>query len=261
MPTAIRCQLDGPVPETPYQHAAGLHRLVLDWMDVAYAGLGADLHDRNQPHPLTVGPVWSRDRELWFEVALLDDALLDALLVGAAARTGPLRLGVQSYRIGAPELIGAASWDEMLSGPPDDDFALRLLSPVAHHTAGESRKSVVLPSPELYFGSWLRRWNLFSHRPIDADILRSVETHVAVVECEGRTLDIRLPRGRGGASTPFTGFVGNVRFTLLQPSTVPESTRLELTALARLSCFSGTGVDTMRRMGQTEYRGGAEGRG
>jgi len=49
----------------------------------------------------------------------------------------------------------------------------------------------------------------------------------------------------------FIGFQGSVRFQVLKPDTLDTDAMRALWALARLASYSGTGVETMRGMGQT----------
>ena len=75
-----------------------------------------------------------------------------------------------------------------------------------------------------------------------------VRCEVGIGACEGVTRRVELEAGRW-----LTGFVGTVRFTLLKPQELPPQARTALLALARFATFSGTGVETMRGMGQTRH--------
>lgn len=263
MPTRLRFPLDGPPPAEPHSHAAGLYRLVLDWLDRACEGLSAPVHDANQVKPLSISPVWQEEGRPYFEVSVLADWLLEPLLAGAAG-VETARLGTMSYRIGRPEVVLQAAFESMRAGRSESAWGFRLLSPTAHRPAGPVERQVVLPAPDLYFGSWLGRWNLCCEEAMDPALLEIARSFVEVEECDGSTRSIHLPRGSGSGSArtapDFTGFVGQVRFRAIPKAELSRQALGELTALARFASFSGTGRDTMRGMGQTNAVGGKIGK-
>jgi CRISPR-associated endoribonuclease Cas6 len=248
MPIKLRVVLEGPEPVSPFRHATGLRAVALDWIRRADPGLSQEIHDANQSKPFNISPLWSEEGFAMFEVVLLADSLIAPFLEGIESAGETVRLGNQTYSLREWHSFGAVTWEELLSPcPTARDFGFRMASPTAHHAPGELRKSVVLPSPELYFGSWMGRWNVCCPAKFDTEALRSlIEQQVAVKMCEGGTRAITLDQGR-----PFIGFQGTVRFTLLKPETVAPEYRTALAALARFAAYCGTGVDTMRGMGQT----------
>ena len=274
MPVRLRFSLNGPVPRTPHIHAAGVYRLVLDWLEAGQAGVSQPLHDANQVKPISIGPPPPNPGMVWgpnesdddpkslvnrsrFDVGVLVDHLLMPLLAGAA-RTSVVCLGEQQYKLCPSQVIGHSSWDGLMSEAPRSEWEFVLRSPL-HITIrqGRCRRTVVLPDPALYFGSWLGRWNLCCENVIDPTLLDIVRTGVEVAACDGRTHSIGLPRGRkiGAPHKPaqFTGFVGTVRFRAIPAAGVSAEALQHLTALAMFASFCGTGVDTMRGMGETVY--------
>ena len=249
MPQIIQIELSGRAPATPFDHATGSRALVLKWLKCVDDELATTIHDANQPKPYTISPLWNREGRvdtLTFEIAVLTDWLTAALLEGVRQSPKTVRLGQQEYARTAVEVKSKREWEDFFSPSYTHEFAFQLLTPTAHHAPGDARKSIVLPSPELYFGSWLNRWNLCCDTRIDPELMRIVENQVAVTACSGETKKVRIDQNR-----PFIGFVGEVRFRLLKPETVNEESRRGLTALARFASFCGTGVDTIRGMGQT----------
>jgi CRISPR-associated endoribonuclease Cas6 len=250
MPQILRFILEGEPPQHSFQHATGLRALVLDWVRQADPALSQVIHDANQSKPFRISPLWSEEGKVWFDVAVLAEEVVAPLLEGLRLAGRAIRLGRQTFHIRELTRVAESGWQDLLAPPdhPPRVFTFRLYSPTAHHAPGEFRKSVVLPSPELYFGSWLGRWNLCCPVKFDDTALKSlVEQQVAVTECEGGTRAVRLDQGR-----TFIGFQGTVRFTLLKPDTIAPELRTALIALARFASFCGTGVDTMRGMGQTD---------
>jgi CRISPR-associated endoribonuclease Cas6 len=253
MPHRLHFTFRGDPPEQPFQHAAGLRALALRWISEADPELGASLHSSGRPKPYTLSPLWSPRGEpgvVRWEVTVLTDWLLEPLEAGVRKCGPEVRLGPQRFELERWERGRGVAWHGLLDGPPASDWTLRLHSPTAHHATGPFRKSVVLPTPELYWGSWYQRWNLYAPpelRMEDSFLLETVAERIAVSGCAGQTETVPLDAGRA-----FLGFTGEVRFTLLQPKETAPELRAALTALARLAPYCGTGVETMRGMGQTE---------
>lgn len=252
MPTRLLIPLHGPPPESQFQHATGLRALVLRWIEAADPALSLALHEENQPKPYAISPLWNQNGVLSFEISLLADWLLKPLVTGMSECGDEVRLGSQRFRVEQPEIALEASWEELLEPPQPGErrFDLRFLTPTAHHAPGPFRKSVVLPSPEFYFGTWFNRWNLCCEQKMSEGILTTVQERVAVGACTGGTHAVRIDRSR-----TFIGFQGTVRFQILKPDTLSAEEYQCLQALARFATFCGTGVETMRGMGQTVWVG------
>jgi hypothetical protein len=190
------------------------------------------------------------------EVALLADWAGAALKAGLPAAGTELRLGGQRFEFDGWESVAGWGWRSLAATAPFLEASFRLLSPTAHHLSGPIRKSAVLPDPALYFGSWLNRWNLYAppEMRLGHGLLELVRERVAVAACAGQTESVPLDEGR-----VFTGFVGEVQFRLLKAAGVPDGGRRALGALARFAEYAGTGVETMRGMGQTVWVSGCVG--
>lgn len=250
MPVKLQFTLHGEPPLHPYQHVTGLRAVVLRWIESVDPALSAMIHDANQSKPYTLSPLWQVSPHIFqFTVAVLADEILDPLLRGLALQPDEIRLGSRRFRMEQAETVVEASWQELLH-PLDDvrQFEFRLHSPAAHHATGEFRKTIPLPTPELYFGSWLGRWNVCCETKIDAAIKEVIAERLVVAACKGETQAVRLDGQR-----TFIGFMGQVRFGIVHAQTLGLEEKQILTALARFGGFCGTGVDTMRGMGQTEY--------
>ena len=254
MPVRLQFPLEGPPPLTPFQHATGLRALVLSWIKAVDPALSAAVHDDPGPKPYSISPLWETDSGPVFELSLLSEPLTQAVLAGMEATGigpsgGDIRLGSQAYRVYPPRPAQTAGWESLGRVPTEREhlLELRLLTPTAHHATGPFRKSIVLPQPELYFGSWMGRWNKFAPHPLPETLLQLVLERVAVGACAGQTYAVQIDRQR-----TFNGFQGVVRFQVLRPQDVSREELSALWSLARLGSFSGTGVETMRGMGQTE---------
>ena len=255
MPLKLRFQLHGPPPVSPFQHAAGLQASLLRWVAASDPQTATLLHDANQPKPYAVSPLWStpgRARSLFFDVSVLVDSLADPIAEGAR-REEAMRLGHQHYRLDRDiEIHDAVTYADIVAQAPPraSRFPIRLLTPTAHHARNACRKAIVLPAPENYYGSWLNRWNICAPIGIDERLLATVDSHVAIADCAGRTQHVELDRGRS-----FIGFVGEVSFEVLRPHLLAAGEMAALAALARFAGYCGTGVETTHGMGQTEALG------
>ena len=256
MPLTLKITLQPEPRARMNAHPLGLRAVVYDWIRRADPEAAQAIHDANQPKPYNIGPLlpWPgadprTPGAVAFEVSVLVDWVGDLIVAGAADAATGMRLGRDHFRIaGPPELVRRASWEELMqSERAAARWRFRLVSPTAHHAAGEHRKAVVLPSPENYFGTWTSRWNLCAPQPFGPELRELIAERVAVTACDGHTERIELAPNRS-----FVGFVGEVTFGFLQPRTAPPGSLEALTALARLAEFSGTGVETMSGMGKTE---------
>lgn len=254
MPLRLHFPLRGSPPAHSFQHMTGLRALVLKWLDAANPSLAEEMHDRGRVKPYAISPIWNEGGRLSFELSLLDDGLLGPLAAGLSQCKQDIRLGSQWFHLLQPEIVETATWEQIISIRPANDsiIDLQLITPTAHHAAASScRKSVVLPSPELYFGSWLNRWNAYAPSPLPDTILEIVADRVAIGACAGGTQVVKLDRSRS-----FIGFEGTVRFCILKYHDLPPQELQALWTLTRLASFSGTGVETMRGMGQTRLLNG-----
>lgn len=255
MPLKIRFHLDGEAPADPHKHAIGLRALVLSWIRESDPRLSAKLHDINKLKPYTITAIYREAPQngrpsCFFELSVLVDELWEYIQEGIGIQGAGIRLGPQIFRIGDIELLHQTSYGELLGSAQitTKEYRFRFLTPTAIHRGSEIRKVIVVPTPECYFNNWLARWNLCCEWPIPyATLMPIVETQVAVTYCKGGTEIARLDTDRN-----FVGYVGDATFGLLKPETVDPEMRKALAVLAIYSEYCGTGVDTMRGMGETQ---------
>jgi CRISPR-associated endoribonuclease Cas6 len=248
--------LEGPAPPGPHRHADGLRAVVLSAIGRSDPELGRWLHDANQPKPLAIGPLETVPDDpgiLAVEVSVTADPVIEPLLTGLPRTGAPIVLGRCRYTLRDARVVRAATFDEMCAEPPPGhSIRIRLLTPTAHHQPGTLRRSIVVPDPRLYLGSWLGRWNLFANMPFDAEFLEAAAESVVVSAFEGRTRAAPLDGRR-----VFLGFVGMVEFRALDGGRPAAPIAAAMWALARFAEFGGTGIETMRGMGQTRIAGGS----
>jgi CRISPR-associated endoribonuclease Cas6 len=118
---------------------------------------------------------------------------------------------------------------------------LEFLTPTVFRSAG--RRNMVFPQPELVFGSYLSKWNSYSHIKLDKALKDIFSQHMipARYKLQTRMLDF--------GSYQEVGFVG--RCTFLVSDSVSKEALIQINALADFAFYAGTGAKTTMGMGQT----------
>lgn len=250
MPVRIRMILHGPEIGPSALYADPLRAVVFRAISAAHPALGQLIHDTNGPKPLAIGPLRpaaERNASCAVEIAFLTDPPLEAFLEGIGAPGSTVRLRADAYALAGLETAASASYDDLAAAATlQPTLSLEMRTPTAHHAVGPVRRSVLLPDPALYIGSWLGRWNRFADRPFEDSLLKTVEEYIVISAFQGRTVRVQLQRPR-----VFIGFVGRVTFTVLSEAPQPRAVSAAIHTLARFAEYAGTGVETMRSMGQT----------
>lgn len=249
MPARIRLTLAGRDPAPPYRHAEGLRALALSAIERRLPTLATAVHSANQPNPLTVSPLWTEDEErrtYHVEFSCVADELTDVLIRGLPRPGRRILLGRSPFDVLKSEIVAHVPFEELSRPAEATKLPLLMLTPTAHHAPGIIRRSVVVPDPYLYVGSWFRRWNLYGPFCFDESLLQSVAEQVVVQAVDGGTEVVRLTDRR-----TFIGFKGRLVLAVLEGQTDPADLATALWTLARFAEYCGTGVETMRGMGQT----------
>jgi CRISPR-associated endoribonuclease Cas6 len=143
---------------------------------------------------------------------------------------------------------GYASWSELVrEARPDDEVVLDFVSPTAFGFGQKDwgKKVMVLPVPEIVFGSLARSWNALAPSPfrVDRETLRAyLEEHAVIKRIED--LNTRVLRYRRAFHV---GFVGRVTYGLMADD---EAVRSQINALADFGLYAGVGMKTTMGMGQ-----------
>ena len=195
--------------------------------------------------------------DCWLRVTAMESDIVQALMARlreAGGRSdmwlGPARLLVREALVtsGSHPWAGYTTWQQLLDGArPAAELTLQFASPTAFGFGQRSwgKKCVVLPEPELVFGSLLRSWRAFSpvQLPVDAEALQAcLQNDVIITRIEGlRTQMLRYTKA------PQIGFVGRVTYGL---KGTDEGCRRALNALADFAFYAGVGMKTAMGMGQ-----------
>ncbi len=252
MPCKIRIHLQGEAPCNPFQHSAGIQALFYNWLSFGNDSVAARIHDANQSKPFNLSPLScnpNNDNECFFDVSILTDWLISPLVEGISRIGAKIHLGCEEYEFLGYEMISHSDWRNLLEHyDARTYYSFIILTPAAHHAPGVIRRSIVMPSPERYFGSWLNRWNACCPNVMPEDIMDILSENMVISEFSGGTKTARLEKGR-----PFIGFTGSIQFRIIAPEKLTEDTHRMLWALARFADYSGTGVGSSRGMGQTLF--------
>lgn len=265
MPTKLHLVFDGPPPPDAhvsgtFRHATGVRALLYRCLAQSAPALALELHDFHGPKPLTASPLWWRGGRWELEVAVLIDDALPALLSGMPAVGERVRFGPEEFAL-TDLVVGPTVRYEAFGAEAGDWRTLHIdfLTPTAFQqtllvagpegTLRKQRKVTPLPDPALAAAAWWHRWNAMmdlQRRPHLPERVLDVLPLLAVARSGGHTECVRLDGTR-----PFIGFVGRLVAHLLARDTLAPDLVAALGALAHFANYSGTGVETLRGLGQT----------
>lgn len=259
-----------PLKEAEIEATVGhrAHAAFLDAIRRVSPDLAAALHDpKVSIRPFTVSPLWGTparegkirvapERTYWLRVTLLARPLYERLMEVLLTDDRPqLRLGEATFAVRealtTPEShpwAGYASWEELArQARPDREITLDFVSPTAF-SFGEKpwgRPIVVLPLPELVFGSLARTWNAYAPPPVRVEA-KALEHYAAEYVVIQQIAGLRT-RMLNFSGRPQVGFVGRVTFGLKGENDIA---RLQLAMLTDFALYGGVGYKRTMGMGQ-----------
>jgi len=251
MPAIITYPLDNEITAALPRHVGrALHGAFFHWLTLGDAALAESSHaGDNEARPFTVALVReTRTGPATLRFTLLNDALLPALqramqrqpLVSVAGHDIPLDLERVTETTTPYEDLVAQARDAT-------QITLRFVSPTSFRSRG---MHVPLPEPFLVFQSWLLRWNAFAPESLSFNIalLDIVLAHVAIEAHRMRTYVVTYAE-----IGQVIGFVGKVRYRVLDSYKLGSEYLRALNALADYAEFCGTGHKTTHGLGQTRH--------
>lgn len=227
----------------PDYHGHGgqaVYGLALDMLRSCDPQTARDVHDGSGPKPISASPITPTPEGCRFSLGALTSQCAAGLLAAFAEAhtTGRVvRLTGAAATVAAVRVVTASYSDLLDRAARGRHIELNFLSPTLFRRSGAS---LVLPEPELVFGSLLRTWNAFSHlqlppyEPVDLSTLM-ISRH----RIHTQMVDFGAYR--------LLGFVGQVRYMI--PPDTPAQFRQVLNCLADYACFSGVGYRTTMGMG------------
>lgn len=157
----------------------------------------------------------------------------------------------QPAAVDAVDTATARYADLLAEAAPTRQITLRFVSPTQFKLTHPHDKSdgipMPLPMPERVFGSLIDRWTRFSSIALHPDLRDWVRLNVGIAAHRIETRTVEARRAGHGA---YTGFVGDVTFTLLRRD---DTFARQINALAAYAPFAGVGIRTTNGMGQVEH--------
>lgn len=246
------------------------HAAFLGTIQAVDPALSAALHaPRAQQRPFTVSPllgvgpaqdgqvVLSPAAEYYLRFTALHTLVYERFMARflqshgrPLIRLGPAELLVKEIRStpGSHPWAGYSSWEALASGArPEPHITLEFASPTAFGFGQRAwgKKIVVLPEPELVFGSLARTWNALAPAPLAVDrqaLGTYLQEQVVVTRIDG--LETRMLHYQ---RSPQVGFLGRVSYGLIGEN---EVARVQLNMLADFAMYAGVGMKTTMGMGQ-----------
>jgi CRISPR-associated endoribonuclease Cas6 len=252
------------------------HAAFLRTMQQADPALAEVLHLPNSPtRPFTVSPLLgvsrahdgevhlSPERDYFLRFTVLYPPIFERFMTRFLKGDGRPVIRLDKALLLIKEILntpgshpwaGYTSWAQLMGeARPEAEITLAFTTPTAFGFGQKEwgKKAVVLPEPDLVFGSLARSWNNLAPPPLQLDrdaLMTYVEEHVVVKRLHGlKTQMLRFSR------SPQIGFVGRVTYGLMAEN---EATRCQLNALADFAFYAGVGTKTAMGMGQVHRTGG-----
>lgn len=246
MPFELLIPIEGEAWTPGLDDQRGMHSILMNAWAHSDVALAERIHDAHV-NPFTQGLREQRDTaQMVWHITLLDDALYEPLLSGLYA-TQPASVQRRPIQLTLDRIENThTTFDALYAVPPAYKHRLQLHTP----TRFEQRdRYVLIPDAYLCWQSWLKHWHAFAppRLPINVAVLDVAAAHLVVA-------GLRIhSKQETGEKWDFTGTVGTMTFTALQSERLEESWWQQLTTLAALSRYCGTGPKTAFGMGRTAW--------
>lgn len=241
------------------QYTIGLHAWFLEQIRLTDPELSATLHDDQAEKAFTISGLAGAlvpkgrgfqlqvgERYRWSVTGFSKPVVewmaqwLQALPTTIDLRDAPLQ--IKQVELLYPAMTYAQLWE--LGNTIDTPVTLSFISPTSFRRHGQH---FPLPVPFNLYHSYLRRWNLFSEIPVDADeFLEWVDESILVLR--HRIESTKILAGKRGS---VTGFTGTVAFGISPKATIDEEFIQLFYALSQFAPYCGTGHKTTFGLGQT----------
>ena len=275
-----------PIP-AGFTSGKSLHALFFNLVSSVDPELGDRLHDNQANKAFTLSPLqtvarspqlnnvsarkhpsntlrWQHTQPIaagtpcWWRISLLDDGLftqLSQLWLNLSPERpwhlGPADLQISSV-LGTPQSTqpwaSFADYAQIYEQASEGDrkLTLQFFTPVAFR---QGKHDAFMPTPERVFGSLLRRWNHYSDRPFEKEIIGTIGESAHNIRTEV-VADPRSQFRHTGAKVAhcnqFRGCVGSVTFQVLGGDSLVTK---QLNALADYALYAGVGRKTPMGMG------------
>lgn len=243
-------------------HGYQVYGLFLSVLRMSSQSLAEELHELDGAKPFTVSPLQGRFGRAGEGLRVIPEARYSLRFtfmksdVFAHFLDGTMKWGDNTVELGSGSFqveevnpaskkdssTGFQSYQGILNGASaQHQIELQFSSPTAFRSGG--KRNVVFPAPELVFGSYLNRWQVFSTVKLD-DSISSWSDRIVVARYRLETHILNF------GSYQEVGFTGKCRYEL--DKNTPEEVAHALNALADFAFYCGTGAKTTMGMGQTK---------
>lgn len=241
-------------------HAYALLLQIVKWRDAGYASY---LHELPGAKPFTVSPLRGKVKrqgnyvlvspaEVYrLRLTVLQEEVFARLLDALLHLPGDRALSLEAAAFGLRRVVttpaespwaGFTSFATLLAGArPRRRLRLAFCSPTAFRSEG--RRNVVLPLPELVFGSLLTRWNEFAPHSLPEELRQAAKEELLIARYQLRTRMLDFGRYKE------LGFEGECEYEC--GPELPATRAAQLAALAGFAFYAGVGAKTTMGMGQS----------
>jgi CRISPR-associated endoribonuclease Cas6 len=243
------------------QYTIGLHAWFLEQIRLTDPELSATLHDDQSEKAFTISglegalvakgrgfQLQAGERYRWNVTGFTKSVVewmaqwMQALPTTIDLRDAPLQ--IKQVEILHPPTTYAQLWEQ--GEAIDTPITLSFISPTSFRRHGQH---FPLPVPFNLYHSYLRRWNLFSDIPVDAnEFLDWVDESVLVLR--HRIESTKVLAGKRGS---VTGFTGIVEFGISPKAAIDAEFMQLFYALSQYAPYCGTGHKTTFGLGQTRF--------
>jgi len=138
--------------------------------------------------------------------------------------------------------LSSTNYGHLLRPGRANQFTFRFKSPTSFRSQGQQ---LLFPTPELFFGSLMQKWNAFARKKITREIAEDFKK-ILVKRYNLETQEVSF------SVYKIIGFTGVVSYRL-PPRTDPMVKRV-VNALARLAPYAGVGYKTPMGLGWVEVK-------
>ena len=220
--------------------------------------LSTRLHNGNGVRPYTLSSLHTSRRSdggvvegdaCWLRLTALDATVFDTFMGTLVRPSQPLNIRLGNIQFAVTEAVttsgnhkwsGYTDWSSLADADLAAEICLEFVSPTSFSFGN---RNMVLPLPDLIFGSYLSKWNAFGPSIISKDLVGKIREQVVVSRYRLETDILEFDRYRQ------IGFMGTCWFQA--KGAWSEDELRKLNALANFAFYAGTGYKTTMGMGQT----------
>lgn len=231
------------------------HGFIFHLMRMGNKELSREMHSKGDIKPLAIFlnhrkidykngvSFFPRKKKIKLAISFLTDKGVESILKGFTRimlKEIDLRLKGKNVNVNPPQIISLTSFKEIDEKSKNTrKIQFSFLSPTSFRSKDTQ---IILPLPELVFGSLFKKWNTFSPVKFPEE-LKEKFTEIRISKYNLKTEMIHF------STYKVKGFKGNVMYEL--PSGMIQKYKKQLNALADFAFYAGVGYKTTMGLGQT----------